>query len=357
MNTGNPTRRALLAGAGLVAAPALARAEQRFRWRLTTSWPKGRAGPGVSARRIQERINAMAGGRLLVDLFAGGEIVPPLAVLDAVSNGTVEMGHTAALYWQGRLPTASWFTTVPFGLGPVEHQAWVELRDGQALWDELYRPFGVRAFLAGNTGPSMGGWFRRKVSGLDDLKGMRIRVQGLGAEVYQRLGAVPMTVSAGDLLPALEKGSIDAAEFLAPSSDLETGLHKHAPYYYAPGFNKPNGASELIVSLKAWESLPEDLRAIVREAARAEHALGLADAHERNAAALREILGQNPVSLEAFPRQVVEAAHRATEEIAREAAATSPLAARIVESYGRAVADMRAWSALSADMARSVARS
>ena len=212
---------------------------------MVTSWPKGRAGPGVSAKRIADRINAMAGGRLQIDLFAAGEIVPPLAVLDAVSNGTVEIGHTAALYWQGKIPAAGFFTTVPFGLGPVEHEAWIELRDGQALWDELYRPHGVRAFLAGNTGPSMGGWFRQKLAGPDDLKGMRIRVQGLGAEVFRRLGAVPMTVAAGDLLPALERGSIDAAEFLAPATDLETGLHKNAPFYYAPGFNKPNGASEL----------------------------------------------------------------------------------------------------------------
>lgn len=324
---------------------------------MVTSWPKGRAGPGVSARRIAERINIMAAGRLQVDLFAAGEIVPPLAVLDAVSNGTVEMGHTAALYWQGKIPAASFFTTVPFGLGPIEHQAWIELRDGQALWDELYQPFGVRAFLAGNTGPSMGGWFRRRLGGLDDLKGLRIRVQGLGAEVYQRLGAVPMTVSAGDLLPALEKGSIDAAEFLAPATDLETGLQRHAPFYYAPGFNKPNGASELMVSLTAWERLPVDLRAVVVEAARAEHALGLADAHARNAPALVEILGKNPVTLEAFPRPVIEAARRATTELLADISTTSPLARRIGGSYAAAVSDLKSWSALAADMARALARS
>ena len=351
------SRRAALAlSAGAVAAPAVARAQDRLRFRMVTSWPKGRAGPGVSAKRIADRINAMAGGRLTVDLFAAGEIVPALAVLDAVSNGTVEMGHTAALYWQGKIPSAGFFTSVPFGLGPVEHEAWIELRDGQALWDELYRPLGVRAFLAGNTGPSMGGWFRKRLEGPDDRKGMRIRVQGLGAEVFRRLGAVPLTVSAGDLLPALERGAIDAAEFLAPAPDLETGLQKHAPFYYAPGFNKPNGASELMVSLAAWERLPEDLRAIVREAARAEHTLGLADAHERNAAALTEILGRHQVTLEAFPRTILDAARKASAEMTAEIADTSPLARRIVDSYAAAVSDMRSWSALSADMARALAR-
>ena len=344
---------ALLAPA--VAAPAIAR-EQPLRWRMVTSWPKGRAGPGVSARRIADRIEATSGGRLRIDLFGAGEIVSAFAVLDAVSTGTVEMGHTAALYWQGKMPAASYFTTVPFGLGPVEHQAWVELRDGQALWDELYRPFGVRAFMAGNTGPSMGGWFKRKLSGVEDLRGMRIRIQGLGAEVFARLGAVPTAIPAGDLLPALETGAIDAAEFLAPATDLETGLHRHARHYYAPGFNKPNGASELLVSLKAWELLPEDLRAVVAEACRAEHTLGLADAHERNASALREILGAHKVELVAFPQGVVEAARKAWAEMQGEIAGTSPLARRIVESYAAAQADLRGWSALAADMARALAR-
>lgn len=352
-----PTRRAALAaGIGAAAAPGMARAQGKLRWRMVTSWPKGRAGPGVSAKRIADRINAMAGGRLQVDLFAAGEIVPPLAVLDAVSNGTVEMGHTAALYWQGKIPAAGFFTTVPFGLGPIEHEAWIELRDGQSLWDELYRPYGVRAVLAGNTGPSMGGWFRRKLTGPDDLRRMRIRVQGLGAEVYARLGAVPMTVSAGDLLPSLERGSIDAAEFLAPAPDLETGLQKHAPYYYAPGFNKPNGASELMISLKLWDQLPDDLRTIIIEAARAEHTLGLADAHERNASALAEILGRNQVTLEAFPRSIIEAARKASSELIADIAESSPLAGRIVASYTAALNDMRGWSTLSADMARSLTR-
>ncbi len=358
--TGGPEtlsrRTALGLGAAAIAAPAIAQAQERLRWRMVTSWPKGRAGPGVSAQRIVDRINAMSGGRLHVDLFAAGEIVSAFAVLDAVSNGTVEMGHTAALYWQGKMPAASFFTTVPFGLGPVEHQAWVELRDGQALWDELYRPYGVRAVMAGNTGPSMGGWFKRKLTGPEDLKGLRIRITGLGAELFQRLGAVPQAIAAGDLVPAFERGTIDAVEFLAPATDLETGLQRLAPYYYAPGFNKPNGASECLISLRAWEQLPDDLRAIVTEACRAEHTLGLADAHERNASALLEILGRNQVTLEAFPKSIIEAARKAANEMMLEIGTSSPLAQRIVASYTKALNDMRGWSALSADMARAIAR-
>jgi TRAP-type mannitol/chloroaromatic compound transport system substrate-binding protein len=348
-------RAALGLGTLTLAAPTIARA-QTLRWRMVTSWPKNRIGPGISAQRIVDRIHALSGGRLRIDLFAAGEIVPPFTVLDAVGNGTVEVGHTASLYWQGRIPAAGFFTSVPFGLGPIEHQAWIELRDGQSLWDELYRPHGVRGFLAGNTGPSMGGWFRNRLQGVESLTGMRLRVQGLGAEVYARLGAVPMTVSAGDLLPALEKGSIDAAEFLAPATDLETGLPKYAPFYYAPGFNKPNGASEFLISLKVWDELPPDLRSIIVEACRAEHTLGLADAYQANSAALTEILGRYPVSLEAFPRSIMEAAAQASGELLKELGATSPLAGRIVASYTGTLNDFRGWSTLAADMARSSTR-
>ncbi len=354
----NLTRRVALGlGASALAAPAIVHAQERLSWRLVTSWPKGRAGPGVSAQRIADRINAMAGARLHVDLFGAGEIVPALSVLDAVSNGTVEMGHTAALYWQGKMPAAGFFTTVPFGLGPIEHQAWVELRGGQALWDELYAPYGVRVFMAGNTGPSMGGWFRRRLAGVEDLEGMRIRVQGLGAEIYARLGAIPMSIPAGDLVTSLDRGTIDAVEFLAPSTDYETGLHQHAPFYYAPGFNKPNGASELLVSERAWSLLDADLRAIVSEAARAEHALGLADAHQENAAALTRILQTGNVQLEAFPVEIMNAARAAADDLMDEIAGTSELAGRIVASYREAATELRGWSALSSDMARSIARS
>jgi TRAP-type mannitol/chloroaromatic compound transport system substrate-binding protein len=344
-------------GVSALAAPSLVQAQETLNWRLVTSWPKGRAGPGVSAQRIVDRINAMAGGRLRIELFGAGEIVPPLGILDAISNGTVEMGHTAALYWQGKMPAAGFFTTVPFGLGPVEHQAWIELRDGQELWDELYRPYGVRAFMAGNTGPSMGGWFRRRLTGVEDLSGLRIRVQGLGAEVFARLGAVPISIAAGDLVTSLDRGTIDAAEFLAPSTDFETGLHQHAPYYYAPGFNKPNGASELLISDAAWDLLSPDLQRIVIESARAEHTLGLADAHEQNAKALNDIIATGNVTLEGFPADIMTAAREASDALLDDIAESSELASRIVASYRQAFSDLRGWSALSSDMARSLVRS
>lgn len=323
---------------------------------MATSWPKGRTGPGVSAKRIADRVFAMSGGKVEISVFGAGEIVPAFAVFDAVASGAVDLGHSAALYWGGKMPAAPLFTTAPFGLGPVEHQAWIDLRGGQVLWDELYAAHGVRGILAGNTGPSMGGFFRRRIESLQDLKGLRIRVTGHGGEVYARLGATPLAIPAADLVPAFEKGAIDAVEFLGPSNDLEIGLPRLAKFYYAPGFNKPNGASELLVSTKLWASLPRELRDIVDAACRAEHASGLADAANENAAALARIVTEHDVRVETFPPAVLTAAMEATRSLMDAIAASSNLARRIVASHDSAGQALKPWSGLSASMAGAIAR-
>ena len=255
---GKITRRGLARGgaAGLVGAlatPALAQSDKR-QWRMITSWPKRLPGPGMSAERIAERIGTLSGGRLEVTVSAAGEVVPAFEVLDAVGSGVAEMGHTAAFYWQGKEPAAAFFTTVPFGLIPNEHVSWIDAGGGQELWDELYAPFGVKPFMGGNTGVCMGGWFRHELKSRDDVHGLKIRSLGLGGEVYRRLGAIPQTTSPGEILVALQSGVIDGAEFVGPGSDIALGLYRFAPFYYGPGFNKPNGTGECIVSLKAWET-------------------------------------------------------------------------------------------------------
>jgi TRAP-type mannitol/chloroaromatic compound transport system substrate-binding protein len=348
------TRRSLLTG--LVAAPVLAApalAQGTITWRMATSWSKNLAGPGVTARRLAERITALSGGRLVVQLFAAGEIVPAFSVLDAVSQGIVEMGHTASFFAEGRLGGVSLFTTAPFGLGPTEHAAWIAERDGQALWDELYRPLGARGFLAGNTGPSMGGWFRREIGSLDDLKGLRIRVSGLGGEVFRKLGAVAMAIPPGDTYVALERGTIDAVELLAPANDQPLGFQRIAPHYYLPGFNKPNGAAEAVVSLPAFGKLSPDLQAIVVAACEAEHAAGLASAEKANAEALTRLLADG-ARLATFPADVMTAARTAADAVLDETAAKSPMAGRIVASYRAALAAGKGWAGVQGYMARAI---
>ena len=251
------SRRKLIGGgaaaAGAVAMPSVARA-QTVRWRMVTSWPKRLPGPGMSAERVAERIATLSGGRIQITVHAAGEIVPALETLDAVSSGTAEMAHTAAFYWQGKQPASAFFTTVPFGMTPAEHTGWIDAGGGQALWDELYKPFGLKPFMAGNTGVCMGGWFRNEIADASALKGMKIRSLGLGGEIYRRLGAVPLTTSPGEIITGLQSGLVDGAEFVGPGSDIALGLYRLAPNYYGPGFNKPNGTGECIVALKVWDA-------------------------------------------------------------------------------------------------------
>ena len=192
------------------------RARRRSNWRMVTSWPKRLPGPGMSAERVAERIRTLSGGRIDITVYAAGEVVPAFEVLDAVGNGVAEIGHTASFYWQGKMPAAAFFTTVPFGLTPGEHVAWVEAGGGQALWDELYAPFGVKPFMGGNTGVCMGGWFRREIKSLADLRGLKMRSLGLGGEVYRRLGATPQTTPPAEILTSLQSGVLDARRVRRP---------------------------------------------------------------------------------------------------------------------------------------------
>ena len=329
------TRRGLIGAAALIgtaAAPSIARAQTR-RWRMVTSWPKRLPGPGLSAERIAERIAAMSGGRLQIQVHAAGEVVPALEVLDAVGTGVAEIGHSASFYWQGKAPAAAFFTTVPFGLTPTEHVAWVDAGGGQALWEELYAPFGVKPFMGGNTGVCMGGWFRREIKSLDDVRGMKIRTLGLGGEIYRRLGATPQTTAPGEILTSLQSGLLDGAEFVGPGTDIALGLYRVAPLYYGPGFNKPNGTGECIVSLKAWEALDADLKAIVAHACAAEASFALAEMERLNAEALAALVDRHNVQLKTFLGDLIAAARKQAADVLSELAARSDIARRVHDSY------------------------
>jgi len=328
------TRRTFLgtAAAGVVAAPAVARAGT-LKWRMVTSWPKRLPGPGMSAERIATRIKSMSNGRIDIGVYAAGEIVPAFGVLDAVGNGVADIGHTAAFYWQGKMPAANFFTTVPFGLTPAEHVAWIDAGGGQALWDALYAPFGVKPFMGGNTGVCMGGWFRRELNNLADLKGLKIRSLGLGGDIYHRLGATPQTTPPAEILVSLQSGVLDAAEFVGPGTDIALGLYRVAPFYYYPGFNKPNGTGECIVSLKAWNALGDDLKAIVAHACATEAGYALAEMERLNAAALASLTGEHKVKLTPFPDDLVAAARKQSGEVLGELAARDAISGRIHESY------------------------
>jgi TRAP-type mannitol/chloroaromatic compound transport system substrate-binding protein len=347
----NLTRRSLARGgavgiAGALATPAIAQ-NQKLHWRMVTSWPKRLPGPGMSAERIAQRVAALSGGRLQISVSAAGEIVPAFEVLDAVGSGVAEMGHSASFYWQGKEPAASFFTTVPFGLTPNEHVAWIGAGGGQELWDEIYAPFGVKPFMGGNTGVCMGGWFRREIKSAADLRGLKIRSLGLGGEVYRRLGALPQTTAPGEILVALQSGVLDAAEFVGPGSDIALGLFHFAPFYYGPGFNKPNGTGECIVSLKAWRMLDAELKAIVTDACAAEASYALAEMERLNIEALPVLTARDRVQLRTFPLDLIGAARAHSRDVLDELASKSVSAHKVHDAYVAFRDKISAWSRIS----------
>ena len=341
------TRRTFIgAGAAVLAAPAVARAQTQ-KWRMVTSWPKRLPGPGMSAERIAERIRVLSGGRIDITVHAAGEVVPAFEVLDAVADGVAEIAHTAAFYWQGKMPAATFFTTLPGGLTPGEHVAWVDAGGGQALWDELYAPFGAKPFMGGNTGVCMGGWFRREIRSLADLRGLKLRTLGLGGEVYRRLGATPQTTPPAEILVSLQSGVIDGAEFVGPGTDIALGLYRVAPFYYYPGFNKPNGTGECIVSLAAWNVLESDLKSVVAHACAVEANFALAEMERLNTEALAALTGQHRVQLRAFPADLIAAARGISGEVLGELGNRSAPARKVHDSYAAFRERAGAWSKIS----------
>jgi len=320
-----------VAAGGLVAGSA--RADDTIEWKMVTSWPKNSPGVGMTAQRLVDRINTMSGGRLEIKLYAAGELVSPLQVLDAVSNQTADMGHTASFFWQGKMPAAAYFTAVPFGMTASEHSAWVLHGGGQALWDELYSGFGVKPLMAGNTGTGMGGWFKKELKSIDDIKGLKYRIPGLGGEILKRLGGTPVSIPPGEIFSSLKSGVVDGAEFLGPWSDLAFGFYKVAPYYYWPGFHEPNGSAECLIGQKSWDSLPDDLKAIVENACAAENAFGLAETTWRNAQALPTLIEKHNVDVRPFPDDVLNAARQQSSAVLERFASGSDIEKRIHASY------------------------
>jgi TRAP-type mannitol/chloroaromatic compound transport system substrate-binding protein len=327
---------AALAGCkpGAVAQPDGAAASARFEWRMYTTWPKNFPGLGTGAERLAERISQMSAGRLKVTVYGAGERVPALEVFDAVSRGSAQMGHGAAYYWKGKLASAL-FCTVPFGFTAQEQNAWLYYGGGMELWREAYQRFNLMPFDAGNTGTQMAGWFNKPIDTLDDLKGLKMRVPGLGGEILSKLGVVPVNIPGGELFTALSTGTIDAAEFVGPYNDLAFGLHRAARYYYYPGWHEPGATLEAFVNLDAWKALPEDLQVIVQTACEATSHTMLAEMTARNNRALTTLVTEHGVDVRPLPDDILAALKVESEQYLAEAAKAEPLMARVAESISR----------------------
>ncbi|PWE29560.1 TRAP transporter substrate-binding protein [Pararhodobacter marinus] len=329
------------AAATSLAAPAVA--QGRTTWRMVTTWPRNFPGLGVGAQRLADRITAATDGQLTVEVFSAGEMVPALQSLDAVIDGTAEMSHGAAYYWQNKSVALSFFTGVPFGLTAAEHSAWMRFLGGQEMWDEVYDQFGVMGFLSGNTGTQTGGWFREELTSLDDLQGLRFRTPGLGGQVWQRLGASVTNMAGGEIFQALQSGTLDAAEFVGPYNDLALGFYQVCKHYYTSSFVEPGLATELAVDKAKFLELPESTQAIVRAACQAEYENVYSDFVANDPRALATIVNEHGVTAHpSFPDDIVEAGANASKEMIQELLASDDdLTARTARSFVDALKLMR----------------
>lgn len=306
-----------------------------FDWRMTTVWGKNFPVLGESANMLADLVNKMSGGRLRIKIYGSGELVPGYETFDAVSVGVTEMGCGASYYWQGKSPAAVFFTAVPFGMNSQQLTSWLLAGDGEGyqLWKETYEPFNLIPFLGGNTGVQMGGWFNKEINSIQDLKGLKMRIPGLAGKVLEKAGGAAINVSAGEIFTNLERGVIDATEWVGPYHDYKLGLHKAAKYYYSPGWHETGSQMEFIANLDAWKTLPQDLQEILYTASINVHAWMLAEFDQKNAEFLEIIKKETDVQIKEFPTEVLAQLKIHSNEAIDEIIKSDELAKRVYESY------------------------
>ena len=345
-------RRILMAGAvggvaGNLATPAIVSAQTSFNWRMTSFYGPQAAfystGPG-SARDLIDRIQRMSNNRLRIQFFGAGELIPAAEGFDAVSGGVVEMNYANAYFWTGKTFAAQYFTAVPFGLNFQGLNGWMYDGGGLDLWREVYDRFNIVPFLCGNTGVQMIGWFRRPINTVEDFRGLKMRIPGLAGRVYQSLGVDVRLLPAGEIFPALERGVIDAAEFVGPFLDRQLGLHHVAKFYYTTGWHETATASELMINKAAWARLPNDLKAIVENAVAACNVISEAWCQKNNADAMEDLIRNHQVEARPLSAEIVARLRSETNCVLEEAVARDPVTRRVHESYMAYKARFDAWS-------------
>jgi TRAP-type mannitol/chloroaromatic compound transport system substrate-binding protein len=321
--------------------------QKQYKWKMVTTWPPGFPVLQEGAERFANNVKQMSNGRIDIKVYAGGELIPALQTFDAVSQGTVEMGHGSAYYWAGKVPEAQFFSTVPFGMTARGMNAWLYDGGGLALWRETYQPFHVIPFPLGNTGVQMGGWFNKEINSLEDIQGLKMRIPGLGGKVFAKAGGNPVLLAGSELYTALERNTIDATEWIGPYHDQRLGLYRAAEHYYYPGWHEPGSVLELTVNERAWNSLSDDLKAIIENAAAAENVRLLSEMEQKNMAALQELLAREGVQVHKFPDDVLSKLKTLTDETLSEEAANDPKFKRIYEAFEAFRQQNNAWSDLS----------
>ena len=320
------------AGTALSGASTV-RAETKHEWKMVTCWPKNLPGIGTGAVHLARIIERMSGGRISIEVYGAGELVAPFEAFDAVAEGKAQIGHGTSYYWKDKHEAFSFFSTIPFGLNAHEMITWLQFGGGQELMDELYARYNLKSFPAGNTGTQMGGWYNKEIKSVSDLKGLKIRMPGLGGEVFARLGAQVISLPATETFEALKSGAIDAADWVGPFNDLQLGLYKAARYYYWPGWQEPGTMTDCFVNRKSYESLPDDLQEIIRQASYAIYNHIWSEYSANNGASLVTLLKEHKVRLKRFPERLLAKLAKVSQEVVEEFSAKDPFSKKVYNSY------------------------
>ncbi|MFW2374413.1 MAG: TRAP transporter substrate-binding protein [Gammaproteobacteria bacterium] len=326
--------------------PAAA-AEKTYRLKLAESWPTNFPIFGDATRNMAKMAETMSNGRLKITIDSKNKHKAALGIFDMVRAGQYDMGHSASYYWKGKVPETLYFTTMPFGMTAPEQYAWFYYGDGMALMEKLYDKYNMLSFPGGNTGNQMGGWFKKEINSLDDLKGLKMRIPGFAGEVLAKVGANPTNIPAGELYTALERNTIDALEWVGPSLDLRMGFHKIAPYYYT-GWHEPATELQFLINKKVWKKLPADLQEILRVSMRTAAYDMYIQSYHASAENWSKIASEYPnIKIKTFPKSVIEALKKANQELLIEAAANSATAKEIQQSQASYMKKARVWTNIS----------
>ncbi|BAL23349.1 TRAP transporter substrate-binding protein [Azoarcus sp. KH32C] len=335
----------LAAGAGLAATSARAAELPAIKWRLASSFPKSLDTIYGAAEVVAKRVSDATGGKFQIQIFAAGELVPGPGVLDAVKDGTVEIGHSASYYFVGKDPTFAFDTSIPFGLNSRQQTAWMYDGGGLQLLREFFKEYNIYNIPCGNTGAQMGGWFRKEIKTVKDLEGLKFRVGGFAGQVLAKVGVVPQQIPGGDIYPALEKGTIDAAEWVGPYDDQKLGFNKVAKYYYYPGWWEGGPQLSVYVNDKQWASLPKEYQTILEDACAFAHTEMQARYDAKNPTALKQLVGSG-TQLRPFPNDVMAACYKAANELYEETAAKNPKFKKIYDAFKKFRDDQLQWFAV-----------
>ncbi|MDJ0720308.1 MAG: TRAP transporter substrate-binding protein [Desulfobacterales bacterium] len=321
--------------------------KKTFEWKMVTTWPPNLPVLQTGAERFAKRVEEVSGGQLKIQVFAGGELVPPLGVFDAVSDGTVECGSGASYYWAGKVPAAQWFAAVPFGFNPQGINAWFYSGGGLELWEEVYAPFNVIPRPQGNTGVQMGGWFRKDMNSIEDYKGLKMRIPGLGGKVISKAGGTVVLLPGGEIFTSLERGVIDATEWVGPMHDLRMGFYKAAKNYYYPGWHEPGTCLEVMFNKKAYESLPVELQQAIDAVAAETNMWSLSEFEAGNGAALQKLISEHNVNLVRFPEALLADLRVLAKETLEEEADKDPMSRKVHEAFKKFKAQVGVWGSVS----------